>query len=402
MRRLALTLVEFTPSGGLFQFAFQLGRAMAQLGHDVELVTGPEPELQSDLVNFRVVSLLPTWHPGAPRAEARVVRKLRRVLRALRHIEGWRRLSRHLRRQPPDVVQFAALRFPVDGWFARRLADRPDRPVLADVAHSPMRTPESSSQGAPRRESLLMRRTIGAALTRMDVVFVLGERSLEELHRVWPGIRRTVVIPHGDEDVFLAGAQPAAPGTRPRLLFFGTIAPHKGVDLLLEAFSLVRARVPEAELIVAGAPTADVDVSALRRATAGQPGVRLQLGYVPVGDVPALFNAATAVVAPYRHANQSGVVHLAQTFARPVIATAVGDLPDVVIDGVTGLLVPVGDPVALALAIERLLRNPAEAARLGRQARERLASTASWTEVASRVLQVYAGLVPADHRAGVP
>jgi hypothetical protein len=57
---LRITLVEFNPSGGLFQFAVQLGEALADRGHDVELVTGPDPELASRRPNFRVVAQLPT------------------------------------------------------------------------------------------------------------------------------------------------------------------------------------------------------------------------------------------------------------------------------------------------------------------------------------------------------
>jgi glycosyltransferase involved in cell wall biosynthesis len=98
-----------------------------------------------------------------------------------------------------------------------------------------------------------------------------------------------------------------------------------------------------------------------------------------------LFGRARVVVTPYRRASQSGVVHLAYTFDRPVVASAVGDIPDVVDDGATGLLVPPDDPAALADALVRLLTDAEEADRMGAAGARWLAREASWERVAERV-----------------
>ncbi len=63
-----IVLVEFSPSGGLFQFAVQLGDALAAAGHRVELLTGPRPELGPTASWFRIRPVLPTWHPGGDAA----------------------------------------------------------------------------------------------------------------------------------------------------------------------------------------------------------------------------------------------------------------------------------------------------------------------------------------------
>jgi len=57
---LKITIVEFSPSGGLFQFALQLSEALAEAGHTVELITGPEPEFQPRVAGVHLVPILPT------------------------------------------------------------------------------------------------------------------------------------------------------------------------------------------------------------------------------------------------------------------------------------------------------------------------------------------------------
>jgi glycosyltransferase involved in cell wall biosynthesis len=106
-------------------------------------------------------------------------------------------------------------------------------------------------------------------------------------------------------------------------------------------------------------------------------------GYVAIEDVAPLFDSARVVATPYIRATQSGVAHLAYTFGRPVVASAVGDLPDVIQDDVTGLLVEPEDVEGLAVAIVKLLRDPALAARLG-AAGERSVDDA-WAVAAERV-----------------
>ena len=77
--------------------------------------------------------------------------------------------------------------------------------------------------------------------------------------------------------------------------------------------------------------------------------------FISADEVPALFRRATCVVLPYTDATQSGVSAMAFACSRPVIATNVGDVADVVIDGRTGLIVPPRDARALADAMEKVL-----------------------------------------------
>lgn len=399
MRRLCLTLVEFSPSGGLFHFALQLGEGLVGLGHDVELLTGRDPELLPRNPGLRLVAVLPTWHPHPAGLESRWRRKPRRVWRALCYLAAWGRTWRHLVRTKPDVVQFAEWRFPLDGVVVALLGRRLPRTVFAAVAHSPLPLVEQRNSGDLHKTGWALRHALAAAYAAMGVVFVLGRRSGAELLQAFPGVRRVVVIPHGDSGALLAVLPPPASAAPRRALLFGTIARYKGVDLLLDAWSIVRAQDPGAELVIAGAPV-DVDVDALRARVTEVGGVELRLGYVPASAVTQLLGSVRVVVAPYRAANQSGVVHLAHTAGRPVVATDVGDLAAVIRHGETGLLVPPHDAAALAAALLLLLRDPAVADRLGRAGQDRLAAAASWRHVAAPVAAAYEELVstPAARR----
>jgi glycosyltransferase involved in cell wall biosynthesis len=219
---------------------------------------------------------------------------------------------------------------------------------------------------------------------RLDVIFVHGERSRGEFEDVWSP-RRVVVIPHGDERIF--AEQPPPSSGEERLLFFGDWRKVKGLPTLMEAFDQLLARRADARLTIAGTPSPeDLDPDEVRRwAAAHGDAVRIVDRYVPVSDVPALFGTARAVVTPYVVGYQSGVVHLAMTMARAVVASDVGDLASVVIDGETGLVVVPEDPAQLADALERILYEPGLADRMGAEAHRRLRRDASWDVVAELV-----------------
>jgi glycosyltransferase involved in cell wall biosynthesis len=141
------------------------------------------------------------------------------------------------------------------------------------------------------------------------------------------------------------------------LLFFGFVRAYKGLNHLLEAMDHLP---PEAgyHLLVVGEFYEDraryePQLDILRQR--GQ--LTLVDRYVPNEEVPLYFSAADVVMVPYLSATQSGIVQMAYGFGRPVIATAVGGLPEVVFEGRTGSLVPPADASALARAVRRLFEE---------------------------------------------
>ncbi len=171
--------------------------------------------------------------------------------------------------------------------------------------------------------------------------------------------------PHPSYEVFLTDGAPAAPQARRQLglegkrvlLFFGFVRAYKGLDVLLEA---MQGLGPEQgyHLLAVGEfyedPAKYAPALAALRAR-GQ--LTLVDRYVPNEELPGYFAAADIVIVPYLAATQSGVIQIAYAFRKPVVATAVGGIPEVVVDGETGFLVPPGDSAALAAAVRRYFED---------------------------------------------
>lgn len=381
-----IVLVEFSPSGGLFQFAVQMGDALAAAGRQVVLLTGPKPEIDSAQPGFEIRPVLPTWHPADSAVRASAVRRLRRAVRAGQLVLAWLVLIWHLLRIRPGAVLWSNWRFTFEPMFVVLIAKIVRGSILGIIAHEPLPRSDAKDTSTPKSGRLLTV-AFGAAWRQMDVVFVLGPRARDAVLQRWDPAGEVVVIPHGDERALLPDGHPGAAvaDTEPIALFFGTWSKYKGMDVLLEAFSIVRSGLPGARLILAGGVGADVDLPGLLARAEEIGNVDTRPGYVAIEDVPAILGAARVVVTPYIRASQSGVVHLAYTFGRPVVSTDVGDLPEVVLDGKTGLLVAADDPEALAAAMHTLLFDPKLAQELGAAGRRMV--TDSWSVAAARVVE---------------
>jgi glycosyltransferase involved in cell wall biosynthesis len=191
-----------------------------------------------------------------------------------------------------------------------------------------------------------------------DGYLVMSDAVERDLDRLKPGaIRRRV--PHPFYAQFDRGRF-TRESARERLglqgdvaLFFGYIRRYKGLDTLLAAWPLVRARRPGATLLVAGEAYEDTAEYRALAAATGEGAVRWLDRYIPDDEVEALFRAADVAVLPYRSATQSGVTHVAYALGVPVIATRVGGIKETVREGETGLTCPPEDPGALADAIVR-------------------------------------------------
>jgi glycosyltransferase involved in cell wall biosynthesis len=165
----------------------------------------------------------------------------------------------------------------------------------------------------------------------------------------------------------------AAEAEPPEVLYAGRLSAEKGVlDLLAAADGL--------PLTVAGD-------GPLRERVPGA------LGFVPHDELERLYERAAVVACPSLREGFGVVCAEAMAHARPVVASAVGGLLDLVLDGETGLLVPPGDSRALRAALERLLADADLRSRLGAAARERIRMRFAWDVVLDRTLELYAEAV---------
>jgi glycosyltransferase involved in cell wall biosynthesis len=239
-------------------------------------------------------------------------------------------------------------------------------PAFGTVAHlsragSGLRTCFLCHNVVPHEQSLVDRGLSRYAFLSTRNFIVHSRRDAELLGRLKPGatIRTS---PHPSYRAFAGGCSLTSDEAKEQLglqekrvvLFFGFIRRYKGLLPVLEA---MRSLPPEDgyHLVVAGEfyDQREYYREGLERLSAAG---RLTLvdEYIANDRVPLFFSAADVVLAPYLSASQSGIVQLAYGFSKPVIASSVGGLPDVIVDGKTGLLVPPGDARALAEAITKI------------------------------------------------
>ena len=223
---------------------------------------------------------------------------------------------------------------------------------------------------------------------RADVLQAYPEIAPERVRVIRNGIDTVEYAPDKATDVLLKhGVDPS----RPYVIFVGRITRQKGVPVLLRAAALLD---PSAQLVLcAGAadtPELGEEVSTL---VAGlqesRSGVLWIPEMLPKTEVIQLLTHALAFVCPSVY-EPLGIVNLeAMACSTAVVASRTGGIPEVVDDGVTGLLVPPDDPASLADALNRLLRGPGRARAMGLAGRERAVTEFSWDTVAAQTAALY-------------
>lgn len=170
-------------------------------------------------------------------------------------------------------------------------------------------------------------------------------------------------------------------------LFFGRIEPYKGLPVLLNAFRKVASIDLPCRLVIAGAGSIEKNYH-----LAPQHCVVINR-FIRDSEIRKIFEHSNVVVLPYMSATQTGVIPLAYEFSRPVICSDIGGLPEMVIVGETGLIVPPGDEDALASAMRSLAEDREATRRMGEKARAYMTQQFSWKTVAQQHRAKYATLL---------
>ncbi|HET9136453.1 MAG TPA: glycosyltransferase, partial [Candidatus Kapabacteria bacterium] len=159
-----------------------------------------------------------------------------------------------------------------------------------------------------------------------------------------------------------ARKQLGLPDSAEVLLYFGFIRKYKGIDIAIRAVAQAAKTRPNLLLVIAGESySGEEDYKALAKQLGLlDTNVKFFDQYISNDDVSLYFSSANAALLPYRSATQSGVVQIAYNYDLPVIATNVGGLPEIVVDGKSGLIASEATPESVAEAIEKYFNGSLE------------------------------------------
>ena len=373
---------RFDPIGGMQTHTAALTRALDRLGVEQRVLTTRPPGVPAD---ERVGAAGRVVRVGLPVERFRQLYGVTAAVRLSRLLPGVDLVHVH---QGEDLAVL-----PLGVAAARRLR----APVVVTL-HTSVR---HTLRAGTLRWRLL--RPFGAAVEGWAVAeaaavitFVPPTARLVTAAGVPPD--RVHVIPSGFEPALFAAASPdpevAVLGRR-RVVYVGRLHPQKDVETLVRAAP--RLRASDVRVVIVG----DGPDGAALRGLVGE--LRIGdmvtfLGAVPHARVPAVLATADVVALPSRYEELGSVLVEAMCTGVPVVASRTGGIPDVVVDGVTGLLVPPGDPGALAAALDRVLEDAPLASAMAAAARERSAAY-RWDTLARRVRDVYTAAVEVT-RAG--
>jgi glycosyltransferase involved in cell wall biosynthesis len=392
--------------GGIAAYLRAVIPALVRAGHCVTVVTNsrhaPGEAARGDgvrVLNVRLPSL--HWYCSRlPLLGDALALPLRQVEWSLKFSAAVNRL---VEKDPVDVLESSEL-------GALFLARRPVAPLVVRLHGSDYVFRKYSGQplhrGARwnhRLEQAVWRRA--RALTSPSRF--QADEVAEEMNWAAGGVD---VIPNPITAEVLAealrqGADGGSSAESPVILYTGRLAVVKGTTPLLEAVPRVRRLCPSARFVLAGPwqmPDSPENWGLRKGGLPGREGVSW-LGHVPWQGLIDWYRRATVFVMPSMYETFGISCLEAMAFGLAVVATRAGGLPEVVEDGVTGLLVPPGDAPALAGAVHRLLADPALRRRLGEAGRERVLSTFTAERVVRATVPVYErarGSPPRSKRAG--
>ncbi len=361
--KLKVLIIEPSGRGGVCQHAHNLANALAGRGCVVAAAGGVRFETKAFPREYTAIEVFDRFRPRPAR--------LLNLLRFARTFQ-------------PDIVHIEGAVHPGAYLVIWKVLARITNARFVYTAHDVF-----SKNRRPYHPWVLKRIYRG-----MDHILVNAHQNKQEIidhFNVAPA--RVSPLPVGDLMAFIRDRSSSRPSGVPThakvILFFGIIERRKGLLTLIRAFPTIKKEIPEAFLLIVGQPHEDLEpyTRAIDELHVSD-SVSMRPGYAPLTEVGGLFGASDVVALPYEEGWNSGVVSCAHGFGKPVAATNIAGVPEVVRDGETGFLAPPGDAEAMARIIIRLLGDDALRRRMApfiRKAAERNA----WSEIAAASESVY-------------
>jgi len=260
-------------------------------------------------------------------------------------------------------------------------------------------------------DTRLNRLTLGFQYRLADHIFLHTEKMKLELIEAFgvPPVRITVIpfginnaVPNTRLTQAEARQRLGVRDTEKAILFFGNIAPYKGLEYLTSAYRQTLSRSEDFRLIIAGRPkNCEGYWNALRQTIqedVQKERILLKAEFIPDDETEVYFKAADVLVLPYKQIYQSGVLFLGYSFGLPALAADVGSLKDEIVEGKTGFVFRPEDSVALARAIEKYFASDLyrELNSRRQEIRDYATERHSWDVVTQMTMSVYGSLFKRD------
>ncbi len=300
---------------------------------------------------------------------------------SLANIGALLRITRYIKQVSPDVIHIQS----GASWELALKVLFPRIPLVVTM-HDLTKHPSWSEQSLKFRFQQWM---LDLAIFFATALIVHGEYLAAMAHELCRkrGLSRTITsIPHGTISRYGNGVSRVHLESPGNVLFFGSLNKYKGVEYLVMAEPLIRNAIPGVTIHIEGHTDQKAYYQGLIKPESK---IRLILGRADDRRVFELFRWADVIVLPYIEASQSGVLQLAMAFCIPPVVTQVGGLPEVVSNGISGLVVPPSDAEALADAIIQLLTDFALRDRVIQAQKEARSGRYAWANIAQETLNLY-------------
>ena len=351
------------------------------------------------------VEVLSVFEPGLLRSEPvkRILENLPRVsvpfLTMGQRLKAVLRLQEILRRWKPDIVHDTAGSGLALGAIALAVVARNVAWVVTE--HDPVPHLGMGTSFHFRLARRLIRR-------QAVHIFVHGPLGKKQIISQGVDPSRVSIIYHGEIGSFFNQVSRAKDVKREEktILFFGTLRPNKGVELLIPIADKIHAEFPDVKFIVAGSPKVSRDLKksgwcaklqVVLREMRLRPYFEVHDRFIPDEEVASFFQRASITLLPYLDATQSGVAMIAMPLGSIVVATRVGDLPYVIQDGKTGFLAE-ANVESIVAKLSFVLSHSKEMQKIRDNARTWAERECSWDRIAGQAVEVYGIICRAQGR----
>ena len=370
-------IVEPQGASGVCHYTYNLCETLSQIGKNIILITNFSYELKNLPRSFKIRSLIFRFS-----AEKKGFILLRKSISFLKHYWNFLVLTFYIILQGKCCLHYQ--------WYLPKffilhlILIKPFVKKIIYTAHNVL----------PHYEGFRQIEFFREIYGKVDIIIVHAKESQNRLYENFPEYEgKAVVIPHGTYSFFNRGKTLRIKFPEEKvILFFGGPNKHKGLDVLLRAFNKLILINREIRLLVVGYIENKkenfpyylniLNLEARKRTT-------FIIKYVDFEEVEKYFKSCSIVVLPYTEASQSGVLQIAYGFGKPVVASRVGGLPEVVEHRKSGLLVTPGDENELADSLNEIFNDPVRLKSMGEYARHLSVTRYNWKDIAIKTFKIY-------------